>query len=200
MKYLELSIKDTEEESNKLAQIISKDFKPDIIVFIAKGAFIIGKVISKYFNVPLIEIHAVREVGKFKNYFSFILKFIPKKLKTYLRKKEILSGIHNKYTERRIYFEKGSEKLKKAKKILVVDDSVDTGHTAKQVCDYLVRNFGEKTIRFACLNVFEESEKTFKVHYRLYKNYIIVGPWSRDSKYYSNFIYKYKMAKRIGEF
>ncbi|MGG3681986.1 phosphoribosyltransferase [Aeribacillus sp. FSL K6-3256] len=198
MRYLELSIKDTEEASKQLAQKISQDFKPDVVVFIAKGSYIIGDVISKYFEVPLIEIHAVREGNKLKNLVSPVLKLIPKSVKNYLRKKELQSGVHNKNSERRVYLEKGKDKLQDAENILVVDDSVDTGHTAKQVCEYIIRNFGEKTVRFASLNYFEESEKVFKVHYSIYRNHIMVGPWSKDSKEYNDFKKLYSKAKQSG--
>ncbi|MFC0296528.1 phosphoribosyltransferase [Geobacillus jurassicus] len=196
MRYLELSIKDTEEASKQLAQKISQDFKPDVVVFIAKGSYIIGDVISKYFEVPLIEIHAVREGNKLKNLVSPVLKLIPKSVKNYLRKKELQSGVHNKNSERRVYLEKGKDKLQDAENILVVDDSVDTGHTAKQVCEYIIRNFGEKTMRFASLNVFAESERIFRVHYSLYKNCIMIGPWSKDSEYYCEFIMRYEQWKK----
>jgi hypoxanthine phosphoribosyltransferase len=200
MRYLELSIKDTEEVSKQLAQKISQDFKPDVVVFIAKGAYIIGDVISKYFDVPLIEIHAVREGNTLKNLVSPILKLIPKGIKIYLRKKELQLGVHNKISDRRVYLEKGKDKLEGAVNVLVVDDSVDTGHTAKQVCDYILRHYENKIVRFASLNYFEESEKVFKVNYSLYKNHIMIGPWSKDSEYYTEFISQYKIAKQKGEF
>lgn len=166
------------------------------MVFIAKGSYIIGDVISKYFNVPLIEIHAVREGNKLKNLVSPVLKLIPKSVKNYLRKKELQSGVHNKNSERRVYLEKGKDKLEDAENILVVDDSVDTGHTAKQVCDYILRHYENKIVRFASLNVFEDSERVFKVHYSLYRNHIMIGPWSKDSKEYRQFVKRYEQWKK----
>lgn len=66
MNYLELSKKNVKEESNKLAKKIKLDFEPEIIVFVAKGAFYIGDEISKYFQIPLVEIKAQRKKGILK--------------------------------------------------------------------------------------------------------------------------------------
>ncbi|WP_371810004.1 phosphoribosyltransferase [Geobacillus sp. DSP4a] len=181
--------------SKQLAQKISQDFRPDVVVFIAKGSYIIGDVISKYFNVPLIEIHATREGNTFKNLVSPILKLIPKGVKIYLRKRELQLGVHSKNSDRRVYLEKGKDKLEGAENVLVVDDSVDTGNTAKQVCEFIRNNFWNKTIKFASLNYFEESKKVYRVDYSLYKNYILIGPWSKDSKYYNEFIMRYQQWK-----
>ena len=73
MKYLELSEKNVRDESLKLAKKIEKEFLPEIVIFVAKGSFYIGDEISKYFNVPLIEIKAVREKNKLKELVSPIL-------------------------------------------------------------------------------------------------------------------------------
>ncbi|HWO76920.1 MAG TPA: phosphoribosyltransferase family protein [Bacillus sp. (in: firmicutes)] len=192
MKYIELSIKDTEEASAKLAQKIGQDFKPDVVIFVAKGSLIIGDTISKYFGVPLVEIYAVRDGNKFKDLVSPILKIIPKSIKVYLRKKEFESGVHSKNAERRVYLNQGFEKLERAQNILVVDDSVDTGNTVKQVHGYIINKFGKKSVRLASLNYFEESIQIFRVDYSLYKDTILIGPWSKDSKYYSDFVKRYE--------
>ncbi|MED4023440.1 MULTISPECIES: phosphoribosyltransferase [Priestia] len=203
MNYLELSIKDTEKETIKLAERIKNEnqFAPDIVVFISKGSYIIGKTFSDYFKVPLVEIFAVREGNKLKEIISPLLRVIPKRLKKYLRSKELKSGVHSKNTQRKVYFEKGNELLQKAINILIVDDSVDTGYTAKQVYEYIDKSFGEnKVIKFASLNYFEESKVVFEVEYTLYKNSIMVGPWSKDSKYHKEFILQYSRAKEKGAF
>lgn len=200
MNSIELSIKDTEEISRQLAVNIAKDFKPDIVVFIARGSYIIGNTISKYFGVPLVEIFAVRRGNKLKDALSPFLKLIPSKIKKCLRKRELKSTIHQKNPDRKVYLGSDSSQLKNADNILIVDDSVDTGNTAKQVYRFIIDNFGDKNVKFACLNVFDGSEKVFKVDYSLYKNYVLIGPWSKDSKFYNEFIKRYNLAKQKGEF
>ncbi|MCU5552577.1 phosphoribosyltransferase, partial [Bacillus cereus] len=89
MNCLELSIRNLEKESKKLATKIEKDFQPDVVIFIAKGSFLIGQTISEYLNLPLLEIQAVRKGNKLKEFIKPIIKIIPKSLKEYLRRKEI---------------------------------------------------------------------------------------------------------------
>jgi len=201
MNYVELSIKNTEEDTLKVAKLIDSNFVPEIVVFISKGSYIIGKTFSNYYNVPLIEIFAVREGNKLKEVVGPLLKIIPKRLKNYLREKELNSGIHKKNNQRHVYISKGESFLKNSSNILVVDDSVDTGHTAKQVVDFIESKYGNsKSVKFASLNFFEDSLEVFKVDYTLYENTILIGPWSKDSSYYKEFINQYNKDKKKGVF
>jgi len=196
VKYIELSIKNLEEESKKLAENISITFKPDIVVFIAKGSFIIGDVISRYFNTPLIECFAVRKGGKVKSIFSPLFKFIPKGIKQFLRKREMESGIHNKNKDRKVFMDRRfMEKLFDAENILIVDDSVDTGNTALEVYNYITKISNNSNIKFAALNYFQESKDVFKAEYYLYENHMMSGPWSNDSKEHKIFLDMYREWK-----
>ncbi len=186
------------EKSLELAKNIEKTYKPDLVVFVAKGSYIIGEEISKHFNTPLVEVYATREGNKIKNILSPFIKLVPRDLKNYLRKKEVKSGIHDKNTKRRVYFKKEYKELMLSKNILIVDDSVDTGHTAKQVYEHIKEKYENKKIKFASLNYFKKSEELFKVDYCLHENYIMIGPWSKDSKYYKEFLTRYNLAKKKG--
>ena len=53
MELVELSLKSLEEVSLKLAKKINEDFDYDLVIFIAKGSYLIGKTIADYKNVPL---------------------------------------------------------------------------------------------------------------------------------------------------
>ncbi|QOW29940.1 phosphoribosyltransferase [Bacillus cereus] len=197
MNCVELSIRNLEIESKKLANKIEKDFQPDVVIFIAKGSFLIGQTISEYLRVPLLEIRAVRKGNKLKEFIKPAIKIIPKSLKEYLRRKEIQSGVHNKNVDREIYFDMNKHEMKNINKILVVDDSVDTGHTASQVVKYLGNTYTETEIKFASLNYFTDSANIFQVDYSLYENHILMGPWSNDSKYNKEFIELYNQWKEV---
>ncbi|PGT18404.1 MULTISPECIES: phosphoribosyltransferase [Bacillus cereus group] len=197
MNCIELSIRNLEIESKKLAVKIEKEFQPDVVIFIAKGSFLIGQTISEYLRVPLLEIHAVRKGNKLKEFIKPVIKIIPKSLKEYLRRKEIQSGVHNQNIDREIYFDKSKYEMGKINKILVVDDSVDTGHTANQVVKYLGNIYSETEIKFASLNYFKDSVNIFSVDYSLYEDYILIGPWSNDSKYNKEFIGLYDQWREL---
>ena len=200
MKYIELSIEELKNQSIELAKLISVDFQPDVIVFIAKGSFLIGYEISNFFNTPLVECFAVRKGNKLKQYVSPIIKYFPKKLKQYLRKRELQSGVHSFSSDRNVYIRNQRNVIEHAANILVVDDSVDTGYTVREVIHYLTDNFSKGNIRVAALNYFEKSVAIFPIDYFLYTNCILQGPWSKDSKYYKEFKLRYKQEKDKGVF
>ncbi|MFR9020207.1 MAG: phosphoribosyltransferase [Fusobacterium sp.] len=191
MKYLELSEKNVRDESLKLAKKIEKEFIPEIVIFVAKGSFYIGDEISKYFNVPLIEIKAVREKNKLKELLSPILKLIPRKIKQILREMEINSNTHKKVSKRNVEMEERYLKeLLKYKKVLLVDDSIDTGNTIVEILNYLKKD--DLKIKTAGLNVFDMSKETIKIDFYNYENTLLNGPWSKDSKYYVKFMEDYR--------
>lgn len=192
MNYQELSIKKLEKENKKLFSLVKKEYNYDCVIFIAKGSFLIGKSLSDLANVPLLEIFATRKGGKLKKTLNPILKIIPEKLKIYLRKKEMNSNVHSKNSGREIKYDVEKwKKYKKTKKILVVDDSIDTGYSALLVKEVISKFFSKSDIKFAVINYFEKASDVFKPDFYLYKNTMIKGPWSNDSKENKKFLKMY---------
>lgn len=196
MDYIELSTEDVKEKSIDLAKKVKEEYTPDVIIFIAKGAHQIGYEISNFFSVPLLEIFAKRKVGRMKKIVIPFLKCIPKKIKKELRKKEITMNVHEKKTQRNICFDETIwNQYKDAKKILIVDDSSDTGNTIMQVKKYVEQYFIGASIKIATFNIFLKSQELVEIDYHIYENTMICGPWSNDSKYYKEFLSNYKKWK-----
>ena len=82
--------------------------------------------------------------------------------------------------------------------ILVVDDSVDTGHSMKQVVDAIHSLFGDVEIKIAGLNVWDKSRSIIDSDFALYKNTIIKTPMSKDSKEYKDFMQIYNSETNNG--
>lgn len=108
------------------------------------------------------------------------------------------SDFHDKNSDRQIKFESNLwKKYQNCKKIIIVDDSVDTGHSASLVKNAVSEFFKGAEVKMASLNYFEKAEKVFTPDYYLYKNNMLKGPWSNDSKENGIFLQKYFDWKQV---
>jgi len=196
MNYQELLIKDLEEVDKKLYEKLRKSYDYDCVIFIARGAYLIGKDFANFNSVPLLEIYASRKGGKLKKIISPFLVLIPEKLKVFLRRKEMNSNVHAKNPDRDIKFDSVEwEEYKNCKRILIVDDSVDTGYSILAVKNAISEFFKNAEVKVAVLNYFEKAKDVCVPDYYLYENTMIKGPWSNDSKENKVFLKKYQAWK-----
>ena len=200
MKYIELSRKDIEEQCKDWAKEIQKTYQPDLIVYVAKAGYLIGREMKNVFNVPLVGISATREGNDLKEVVGPFVSKLPNFVRNILISLELKSDTHSKNTERKIHYHEGLEKMKSEniKSILVVDDSVDTGHSMKQVVDAISSLFGDLEIKIAGLNVWDKSRNIIDSDFALYKNTVIKTPMSKDSKEYKDFMKIYNSETNNG--
>ena len=190
--YVELSIKNVENKCSELYKEIIKDYNYDLVIFIARGSYIIGKCLSELNNVPLLEIYATRKGGKLKKLIKPLFKIIPKKILVKLRSKEMNSTYHEKNKDRNVSFDENNySKYKECKKILLVDDSIDSGNSTKET---IQKYFNESEIKVAVFNIMSKSN--IKADYNLYNDMMICGPWSNDSKECNNHLKMYNEWKK----
>lgn len=200
MKYIELSRKDIEEQCKDWAKEIQKSYKPDLIVYVAKAGYLIGREMKDVFNVPLVGISATREGNALKEVVGPIVSRMPNCVRNILISLELKSDTHSKNAERKIHYHEGLEEMKSSniQSILVVDDSVDTGHSMKQVVDAIHSLFGDVEIKIAGLNVWDKSRSIIDSDFALYKNTVIKTPMSKDSKEYKDFMEIYNSETNNG--
>lgn len=200
MKYIELSRKDIEEQCKDWAKEIQKSYQPDLIVYVAKAGYLIGREMKNVFNVPLVGISATREGNDLKEVVGPFVSKLPNFVRNILISLELKSDTHSKNTERKIHYHEGLEKMKPSniQNILVVDDSVDTGHSMKQVVDAIHSLFGDVEIKIAGLNVWDKSRSIIDSDFALYKNTVIKTPMSKDSKEYKDFMQIYNSETNNG--
>ncbi|MBR7042042.1 MAG: phosphoribosyltransferase [Bacilli bacterium] len=192
MNYQELSIKSLREVDKNLYDILNKEYKYDLVIFVAKGAYLIGKDFAEINKCPLLEISASRSGGKLKKIISPLLRLIPEKLKIYLRKKEVNSNVHASNTERNVSFNSLLyDKYRHCKRVLLVDDSVDTGYTIKYAKEAIEGYFDDATVKVAALNCFDKANDIIKIDWCLFRNTMLKGPWSNDSKENKKFLKMY---------
>lgn len=195
MEYIELSPESLKDKCKDLASLIEKDkFDYDLVVFVGRGALPIGMWFSEYSKVPLLEIKTVRKGNKLKKVLSPLLKVLPKKVLIDLRNKEAESKYHDRKNTREVsYNHKKYEQYRDKRKILLIDDSIDSGNTIVACFNKLHELNKDADIRVAAIVYFDRS--IYKPKYYLYKDYLLCGPWSNDSKYNSLFEKEYKRWK-----
>ena len=138
----------------------------------------------------MVGISATREGNKLKEIVGPIISLMPNFVRNFLISMELKSNTHDKNTERKIHFHESLEKLKGQSfdRILVVDDSVDTGHSMKQVVDAIQNEFKTAEIKIAGLNVWDKSKNIIHTDFALYENTVIKAPMSKDSSEYKEFV------------
>lgn len=196
MNYQDVSIKKLASLNKDLFDKVYKKYKYDCVIFIAKGSYLIGKGLADFVDVPLLEIYATRKGGKLKKLLRPILTIMPEKLKIVLRKREMNSDVHSKNSDRDVSYEKEVwSKYLKCKKILIVDDSIDTGYSALLVKEAVEDFFKNAQVKVASLNYFTKAKKVFVPDFYLFKDTMLKGPWSNDSKENKKFIKLYNNWK-----
>ncbi|MCQ2538622.1 MAG: phosphoribosyltransferase [Lachnospiraceae bacterium] len=198
MEYKEMTAAEVKKCCRSLSEeILQTGYNPDLVVFIAKGAFQIGKIISENFDCPMVEINCSRKGSKLKNALSPFFKLIPSGLKAMLREKEMNNLSKKADSERTAEYDVVSwSKHDSAKRILLVDDSIDSGYSMRAAYDCVKEYFAGAEVRIAVINEFEGSEKVISSDYCLLQNTLISGPWSADSKEHKRFIARYEEWKK----
>lgn len=195
MKCATLSIKDIEEMSIEFSNEISKEFQPDIVVYVAKAGFLLGYYISKKMGVPLIGVETVREKGnRLKDKVAPIIRFLPNFIRNIMIYVELKSGIHKVNSNREARFIDNIDEfdVEKKTKILIVDDSIDTGASVKAVYELISNRFVNGDIKIAGMNVWDKSSEVICTDFCMYRNTIIKAPMSKDSNEYETFLEMYK--------
>lgn len=192
MDCIELSIESLLEQSRDLAHKIKNTYNPDIVIFIARGGYLIGKAIGDEFKIPLLGITAERKGNKIKELVSPILPYIPKSICNLLRKAEVKSNYHKTHGARNVKLLNTEINLKDFKNILIVDDSVDTGMSMIAVINRIKELNPNAVLKTAALNILANSEENIKIDFYIWKNIIMRTPMSKDSKEYKIFNEIYK--------
>lgn len=194
MNCIELSIKDLEEQCYKWAEELKGECRPDLVVYVAKAGYLIGREMSRSFGCNMVGIVTKRRGGRVKSKLGSFMKYFPHFVRNVAIFMEFKSGIHAKNSERQVYWLDNPDPfVGKVKTILIVDDSIDTGYSLKAVAEAVREKFGQNTkIKIAGLNVWDKSRKIIRSDYSLYQNTIILAPMSKDSRYYDEFVQMYK--------
>lgn len=198
MRCIELSIEKLEEQSKLLAKKIKSDFRPDVVVYIARGGYLIGKSVSDYLHVPLVAVGTERQANGLKEMVAPILALLPRGLCDWLRSLELKSNVHERESKREVKFldDVGNLKAKAIRNIVIVDDSVDTGNSVLAVKQLINKEFPLANVKIAAINVWSQSEKLIATDFYIYQNAMMRTPMSKDSREYRKFVKMYEGRSR----
>ncbi len=182
--------KDIELDCTEWAKEIGHNYKPDLIVFIAKSGFLFAKPLVEYFDIPMVDISISRSGNHGKDTIRKWIPRIPRWLLSLLLSCKANYGYQEKNNKRDVIISERFKSLdwKCYKKILIVDDSTDTGWSlleAKRVVKQYSKDSEIKTLSYCVIDI---SKKRVNVDFFRYKNMIVVSATSRYSKENGEFL------------
>lgn len=186
---------------NLSTKIVSNDYRPDIIIGIAKGGDIVGSKIYEYLKVDnFIRYYTVKIQHPctifMKNFgIKKLFKIMPKRSLNLLRKIILYIREFN-WT----YFSHNIKRIGEVKlpdnvikyisehnycKILIIDDAIDSGKTISLVYDYIKSINRYSIVKCGVLNT-TFRKPCFTPHYCLYDRIILRFPWAFDAFRFEN--------------
>lgn len=174
----------------QLKENVWSEYKPDLVVGIATGGEVVVQNMLLDETIHTLILKRQRPFTKTKKRLKFDkwLPYLPFYINDVLRKTEVFfNEIRYELSDKFLLddsdvlvIKKNCNELNKYRKILIVDDSIDSGKTIKKVISFIKNNVGEKTeIRVCAINT------TFKKpmitpDYTLYIRTIVRFPWAAD--------------------
>lgn len=194
IKTCEMSMEEVQRDCREWAKKISEEFHPDLIIFIAKSGYLFAAPMAEYFECDMAEIIVSRPSNRGKDRIRKYIPTIPKSILFWLLKSKFTYAYHNKNDKREVKITDTYQRIdfSKHKKVLIVDDSVDTGWSMKKVNEILCREATHCEIRIAGYCVVSISEERIKVDFCRYKNTIVMTATSRYSSEYQKFLDQYE--------
>lgn len=196
-KSMESVIQDCEEWTREIA----RTYQPDLIVFIAKSGFLFAKPMAEYFDCNMADILVSRPASRTKDKLKTFINLVPDKVILRILKMPLMYKFNDKKREREIKVSERYEweRHNVHKKILIVDDSVDTGWTLQCVQKVVRESFPDAIIKTASYAVIEYSSMRVSVDYYRYKNVIVLTATSRKSGQHDMFLKQYEVWSGNGD-
>ena len=184
------SVAEVREDCRKCAEEISESYRPDIIIFIAKSGFLMAKPMAEYFHCEMADVTVKRPGDEKKDLIRKIFHYVPKFLLFAVLKSKFMYSFNDKHTER--IFIPGMKfqriNLRDYKRILIVDDSADTGLSLLKAKQEIQRLAPDSEIKIFCYCVISLSEKRIDVDYFKYRDTIVISGTSRYSPEHEAFL------------
>lgn len=185
MKVITLNNQDFESKTRRLAEM-ARRFDPDIIIGILSGGGFVGRIFVRSFpDAKYLEIGSRRNSTGAKRHLRGLMKLLPRWATDRLRILEAkwLAKRHSGETvpPRDVALDESMRmSLRNARRILIVDDAVDSGATMAGVAEAVRKANPGAEIRTAAITV-TTLDPIIRPDYRLYDSGILIRfPWSND--------------------
>lgn len=191
MDVITLTYSKAEQCTEKLINEI--DFHPDLVIGVLNGAkFLIEefKKSEKFTSSCFVEVKLQRESEKMKRnkIVSIILKILPYYLLNRLR---IIESEKVKSKIKKVDFLELNSKIVildnlpniHVKKILIIDDALDSGKTIYLIKNELTKKYPNLTEIKSAVIAWTIDQSIVKPDYYVYKNTLVRYPWSKDFKH-----------------
>lgn len=198
MEFKDIDFTELSEYSRTLAQKIhDSGYIPDHVLYVERVGLFIGNEIAGYFNCSISGIYTNRSGTSIKSKLKLLFRFLPRRVTHFLRKLEIKSNVHSVKSQRNVQVE--GFWPPKNKKLLIVDDAVDTGSSLKAVVDFLFSNgYKNSDLKTAVLTV-TQRDAAVRPNFALFENIGLAFPWSYDSREYKAAWKRYGKLKAVVE-
>lgn len=194
MKVKTLYTEDFNKECLLLGHDIFADYDPDVIIGVLNGGGYVGRQIEQVSpkETTYVEVKIQRDgtTKKEKGLIHRILQSLPYGVLNILR---ILESIVLEYKSKKNNTKrKGTIKLPdnvvsflsdgENKKVLLVDDAIDSGATLLLIKQYLMSKFENIDVKIAVITITTKQPLVVADYYRYYNRTLIRFPWSNDIK------------------
>lgn len=177
----------------ELARLVSSDFEPDLFIGIPKGGqFTLEAMLEQLqpdYSHTVLMISLSRPGTRLKeqlNLKRLVLRFLPLKVLNVLRQVEALflyarDSVKPTYREVR-FSDEQAKTIQAARRILIVDDAIDSGATIEAVVSRIKEVHSEVDVRVAVITKTRRRPRISPEFY-LYERTLIRFPWSLDAKH-----------------
>lgn len=196
MEFVEYSLASLCREAVRLAVLVQENgYRPDCVAYLARGGWIIGEIVASHFFAPVVELSVQRSGNLTKEKSSGLLQRLPRSLRKTLREWEIAIRLSSRQKGESRH---GALQLTDRysipsgiSKVLLVDDSADTGYSVAAAVDELSLVFPDAEIRTAVINAFAVAKGNAHIDWCLYENRLLGTPSSKDNREYDDFVARY---------
>jgi hypoxanthine phosphoribosyltransferase len=190
--------KEVEDECRDWAKEIKANYSPDLIVFIAKSGFLFGRVLGDNLECDIVDVSISRPHNGRLDIIKKYVPNIPKWMLAYYLTKKVSRATYANEGKRMV---SSNERLDSidfnyVKKILIVDDSVDTGWSLNKAVEYIRSKGYQGELKVASFCVLSQAFERSTVDFYRHLDSIIITATSRYSKEYTEFIHDYEGWKR----